>query len=146
MNRHNLENKCSWHFYSDSICYFQRIHQRTKYINVSEGRKIFTIRWRHMYCTCYEKACILLWGINSNSMTWKCDYAHNITSGNYIMFVQFKKLNGMSHVCSSFMHFRSSVHIRFIAMTLRYWRWSAPGANGLRISGISHNWHICLRR
>ena len=49
---------------------------------------------------------------------WKCDNAHNITRRNY-MLVQFKKLNDMSHVCASFVHFGSSVHIRFIAMTLR---------------------------
>ena len=128
-----------------SICYFQKIHQPTKYINVLEGRKIFTIRWRQMYCTCYAKARISLWGIKSDSKIWKCDNAQNITSRNY-MIVQFKNLNDMSHVCASFVHFRSSAHTRFIAMTLRKWHWSAPGANGLHISGISHDWHICLRR
>ena len=28
-NRHNLEIKCQRHFYTDSICYFQRLHKRT---------------------------------------------------------------------------------------------------------------------
>ena len=79
------------------------------------------------------------WGIKSNSMTLKCVNAQNITSRNY-MLVQFKKLNNMSHVCASFIHFRSSAHIYVPSL----WRY-APGANGLRISDISHDWHICLR-
>ena len=39
--------------------------------------------------------------------------------------------------------FRSSAHIRVIGMTLR---WSALGTNGLRRSGWSCDWNICLRR
>ena len=34
MNGQNLEIKYQMQFYTDSKCFFQRIHQRTKYVNV----------------------------------------------------------------------------------------------------------------
>ena len=144
MNRQNLEIKCQRHFHTYCICCFQRIHQHTKDINVPEEQEIFTMSWRQLRWACYAMVGVLQWGIWSTHKTWKCDKAKNMKCENY-MLVQFKKLNNMKNVCASSEHFRSSAHIRFIVMTLRLRRWSAPGSNILRSSGISHVWNICWR-